>query len=250
MSIMHERRLLSIAVIAVTAAFFLGYCFMGHFVAHVIAQEQCQPDEDGFVPIFNGKDLTDWEGHPDIWRVENGVLIGQSPRDRPNNMQHYIYWTKYEPADFILRLKYRLTGRGSNSGVQIRSERRPNWDCYGYQADMEEGPDWTGCLFHHSRGAVVKRGYKGVILPDGTDKTERFADPAELAKSYVTEGEWNEYEIRAIGSVITLKINGVLMCQVDDQYRNAARSGIIAFQKHPGPPMKVEFKDVRIKILD
>jgi len=218
------------------------------FSESAFAQEK---DKDGFASIFNGKDLTGWEADPTIWSVENGCLIGQSPGGKPYDKQNYIYWAKGEPGDFVLKLKYRLTGKGSNSGVQIRSEKRPNWDCYGYQADMEEAPNWTGCLFHHDRGAVVKRGFKGMITFDGTDQTKEFADPAELAKKYKTEGpDWNEYEISAVGSVITLKINGELMCKVDDRHEKAAKNGIIAFQMHPGPPMKVEFKDIKIKILD
>jgi hypothetical protein len=208
-----------------------------------------EPDKDGFVTIFNGKDLTDWEYNPGIWSVENGCLTGQSPEGKPYDKQDYIYW-KEEIADFVLKVKYRLTGKGSNSGVQIRSEKRPNWDCYGYQADMEEAPNWTGCLFHHSRGAVVKRGFKGMITSEGKDETKQFADPTELAQRYKTEGDWNEYEITAKGSVITLKINGELMCEVDEQHKEAAKKGIIAFQMHPGPPMKIEFKDVKIKRLD
>jgi len=212
--------------------------------------QEGERDADGFVTIFNGKDLTGWEGNPEIWSVEDGMLVGQSPKDRPNDRQNYIYWTQEEPGDFILKLKYRLTGRGSNSGIQIRSEKRPNWDCYGYQADMEEAPNWTGCLFHHSRGAVVKRGFRGIITPEGKDETVPFADPAELAKKYTTEGAWNEYEILAIGSVIMLRINGALMCVVDDRHERAVKKGLIALQMHPGPPMKVEFKDVKIRILD
>jgi len=216
------------------------------FAVCSFAQEK---DPDGFVTIFNGKDLTDWEANPEIWSIENGVLVGQSPGGKPYDKQDYIYWAKAEPADFVLKLKYRLTGKG-NSGVQIRSEKRPNWNCYGYQADIEEGPTHTGCLYHHSRGAVVKRGFKGMITSEGKDETKQFADPKELAQKYTTEGEWNEYEISAIGSVITLKINGELMCEVDDRHKEATTKGIIAFQMHPGPPMKIEFKDIKIKMMD
>jgi hypothetical protein len=205
---------------------------------------------DEFITIFNGEDLTGWEYNPAIWSVENGCLVGQSPGGIPYDKQDYIYWADGKPGDFVLKLKYRLTGAGSNSGIQIRSEKRPDWDCFGYQADMEEAPNWTGCLFHHTRGAVVKRGFKGMITPEGTDETQQFADPAKLAAKFTTEGEWNEYEISAIGSVITLKINGELMCEVDDQHAEATKKGIIAFQMHPGPPMKVEYKDIEIKILD
>ena len=233
-------------VIAIAVLFAIVLCSMGYLVA----QKQENKNEDGFVTIFNGTDLTGWEANPEIWSVKDAVLIGQSPRGEPYDQQDYIYWTKAEPGNFVLKLKYRLIGKGSNSGVQIRSEKRPNWDCYGYQADMEESPQWTGCLFHHSRGGIVMRGFKGIITQDGKNETKQFADPAELAKKYTTEGEWNEYEISAVGSVITLKINDVLMCEVDDRHEKATKKGIIAFQMHPGPPMKVEFKDVRIKILD
>jgi hypothetical protein len=235
------RQLFIAAVMSVTVLF---------FASHSFAQELGEPDEEGFVTIFNGKDLTGWDHNPEIWSVENGVMIGQSPRGEPYNKQDYIYWAVSEPADFVLRLKYRLTGKGSNSGVQFRSERRPDWNCYGYQADMEEGSRWTGCLFHHSRGGIVMRGFIGTITEDGKNETKQFADPEKLAEKYTTEGEWNEYEIIAVGSLIVLKINGVVMCIVNDQYKNATKSGVIAFQMHPGPPMKAEFKDVRIKILD
>ena len=235
-----SKNLIFIAAFTATVLFFTG---------HAYGQEP-EKDKDGFVTIFNGKDLTGWEADPEIWSVEDGCLVGQSPNGEPYNKQNYIYWAKAEPGDFVLKVKYRLTGKGSNSGIQIRSEKRPNWDCFGYQADIEEAPNWTGCLFHHTRGAVVKRGFKGVITVDGTDETKQFADPTELAKKYKTEGDWNEYEISAVGSVITLKINGELMCEVDDRHKEAAKKGIIAFQMHPGPPMKVELKDIRIKIMD
>ena len=234
---MIYRSLAAIAVVSVFVAFLVERSF---------AQEQ---DKDGFVSIFNGKDLTGWEANPAIWSVENGCLVGQSPEGKPYNKQDYIYWAQEEPADFVLKLKYRLTGKGSNSGVQIRSEKRPDWNCYGYQADMEEGPTHTGCLYHHSRGAVVKRGFIGTVTSDGKDETKQFADPLELANKYTTVGEWNDYEIVAIGSLIVLKINGELMCVVNDHHEKAAQKGIIAFQMHPGPPMKVEIKDVKIKIF-
>ena len=216
------------------------------FASHLTAHEK---DEDGFVTIFNGKDLTGWDANPEIWSVENGMLVGQRPSVDPQPRQDYIYWAEAEPGDFILRLKYRLHGEQGNSGIQIRSERRPNRNAYGYQADIEAGPRWTGCLFHHSRGGIVMRGYKGIIHPDGTSGLERFADPEELAKKYTTVGEWNEYEISAVGSVITLKINGELMAQVDDRHERAAKAGIIAFQMYQRP-MRIEFKNIRIKILD
>ena len=205
-------------------------------------------DEQGFVSMFNGKDLTGWEGKPGGWWVEDGSIMSRSTKEKPCIKHHYLYWRGGEPADFILRFKYRLVG--GNSGVQIRSETRPNWDTWGYQADMEAGKQWTGCLFQHSRGGVVMRGKKAVIAEDGTRTEETFASGDELQKK-VKADDWNDYEISAQGSKITLKINGQLMCEVDDRDdRLACRKGIIALQMHPGPPMDVRFRDLRIKILD
>jgi len=119
-------------------------------LAALLGTAQSAEKEKGFVSMFNGKDLTGWEGKPGGWWVEDGTLTSQSTEENPCIKHHYLYWKGGEPADFILRFKYKLVG--GNSGVQIRSETRPNWDTWGYQADMEAGKQWTGCLFQHQRG--------------------------------------------------------------------------------------------------
>ncbi len=204
--------------------------------------------EEGFVSMFNGKDLTGWEGKPGGWWVEDGCITSESTPEKPCLKAHYLYWKTDEPGDFILRFKFKLVG--GNSGAQFRSEPRPDFDTWGYQADMDAEGQWTGCLFQHDRGGVVMRGYKAKIAPDGTRTEEQFADPAELIKKVKME-DWNEYEVVAEGSHIKLSINGQLMCEVDDKDATYSRAkGLIALQMHPGPPMKVQFKDLRIKILD
>jgi hypothetical protein len=205
-------------------------------------------DSDGFESIFNGKDLTGWEGMPNEWKVVDGAIVSESTPQKPCKVPHYLYWTKKEPDNFHLKLLFRLQGNG-NSGIQFRSEKRPNWDTYGYQADVDASLAWTGCLFHHKRAAVVTRGFDNKIDPDGKVHVKKFANSNELIKSY-KHGDWNEYEIIAVGSVITLLINGKMMCRVDDRHATeSAKSGIIALQMHPGPPMKIEFKNIRIKEL-
>ncbi|MDR2757258.1 MAG: DUF1080 domain-containing protein [Planctomycetaceae bacterium] len=205
--------------------------------------------DDGFVSIFNGTDLTDWEGIPDGWQVLDGCIVGESTPEKPCKRSHYLYWTKKEPDNFHLKLTFRLQGNG-NSGIQFRSEKRPNWDTYGYQADVDSSLQWTGCLFHHKRAAVVQRGFDNTVDPDGKVHSKQLADPKELIKFYKA-GDWNDYEIIADGSVITLLINGKMMCRVDDQHAaESAKSGIIALQMHQGPPMKIEFKNIRFKELN
>jgi len=204
-------------------------------------------DEAGFVSMFNGEDLTGWEGKPGGWWVEDGAITSQSTAENPCLKCHYLYWQGGEPADFILRFQYKLVG--GNSGVQIRSQRRPDYDTWGYQADMEAGPQWSGCLFQHDRGGVVMRGKRAVIAKDGQRQEEEFAASEELQKA-IKADDWNDYEVVAEGPHVALRINGTLMCEVDDQdAKLACRKGIIAVQMHPGPPMKIQFKNLRIKVL-
>jgi hypothetical protein len=204
--------------------------------------------EEGFVSIFNGHDLTGWDGKPGWWFVENGAITAQSTSAKPCTECNYLIWQGGKPGDFELRLKYRLVG--GNSGVQIRSLAIPNWDTRGYQADIDAELKWTGALFEHARGGIAMRGEKVVIDPDGKKHIASIGDAATLAK-HIKPSDWNDYCIVARGNRITLAINGVTMSEaVDNEKGHAASRGVIGLQVHPGPPMKIQFKDLRIKILD
>ena len=205
------------------------------------------PDDDkaGFVSLFNGKDLTRWDAKPNWWFVEDGAITSQSTPEKPCKKCNYIIWKGGEPGDFELRLKYKLVG--GNSGIQIRSQRRPDWDTFGYQADMDAAGTWTGCIFAHARGKVAGRGTRTVIDEKGKKTITKIGDPAKLIK-HVKANDWNEYRIIAKGPKLTLMINGVVMCEAVDNHKGkAAGKGIIALQVHPGPPMKVQFKDIMLK---
>lgn len=204
--------------------------------------------EEGFVSMFNGRDLTGWEGKPGGWWVEDGAIASQSTEEKPCVKHHYLYWRGGRPADFELRLSYRIVG--GNSGIQFRSKEVPPWDTDGYQADLEAGPQWTGALFQHRRGGVAMRGEKVVIDEDGNKTITSLGDPAELQK-HIKPNDWNDYRIIAKGPEVILEINGVVMSHaIDRDAKMACRSGVIALQMHPGPPMKVQFRDLRIKFLD
>jgi len=204
--------------------------------------------EKGFTSMFNGKDLTGWDGKPGWWYVEDGAITSQSTPEKPCKKCNYLIWTGGAPGDFEMRLEYRLVG--GNSGIQFRSRRVPDWDTRGYQADIDAAGQWTGALFQHARGGVALRGQKVVIARDGAKETTSIADPAELLK-HVKKDDWNDYRIVARGNEITLEINGVVMSQaVDDEEGKACREGVIGLQVHPGPPMKIQFRDLRIKIFD
>ncbi len=205
--------------------------------------------EAGFVPMFNGKDLTEWEGRPGWWGVRDGAIVTESTPDKPSEHTHYLYWKGGEPADFDLRVRYRISGAGGNSGIQFRSEPRPNFDIWGYQADFDTDHQYTGYLYQHDRGLVAGRGEKVIIDEAGNKTVASFANSAELLKT-VKDNDWNEYRILAKGRRIVLWINGQKMCEVEDREpKYALPKGIIALQMHAGPPMKVEFKDLRIRLL-
>ncbi len=223
--------------------------------------------ESGFTSMFNGKDLTGWEGLPGAWGVVDGTITAESTPEKPCKNAHYLMWRGGKPGDFELRMDFRLQGPGGNSGIQFRSRELPNWDTSGYQADIENGDQWTGCLFEHTRGGVAMRGEKVIIDKDGKKTVSPVAATTKLLADssaqggklslsaallrQVKQGEWNSYTIIARGPDITLKINDILMCQVTDQQAAlAAKDGVIALQMHPGPPMKVQFKNLRIKLLD
>ncbi|HOW73841.1 MAG TPA: DUF1080 domain-containing protein [Phycisphaerae bacterium] len=203
---------------------------------------------DGMIRIFNGKDLAGWEGAPGWWKVEDGALTSQSTPDKPCTDCNYLIWKGGQLSDFELTCDFKL-GASANSGVQIRSETRPNWDTYGYQADMTGDGGLVGYVYHHKRGLIAERGERVTITADGKKEVRKIGDAAELLKKFKKE-DWNQYRIICRGSEITLYVNGVLMCQItDNDASTTVKSGIIALQMHPGPPMKVQFKDIALKEL-
>ncbi len=204
--------------------------------------------EPGFTRIFNGKDLTGWEGKPGWWAVEDGAVTSESTPEKPCSEANYLRWRGGQPADFELLASFKLSA-AANSGIQIRSEERPNWDTFGYQADMTGDGSLVGFVYHHSRGLIAGRGERAVFDAAGTKTVQSIGDPAELLKHF-RQNDWNTYRVVCRGPEIALYVNGVLMCHIADHHATlAAKRGIIALQMHPGPPMKVQFRNVRIKEL-
>lgn len=199
-------------------------------------------------PLFNGKDLTGWQGEPGWWSVVDGVLTTESTPEKPCRRSNYLVWTGGRPADFQLDCEFRLSA-GANSGIQIRSQTRPSFDTWGYQADMTGEGKLIGFLYHHATGLVAGRGEIVTITPDGERKVEVFADAAKLL-AHFKKGDWNHYRIICRGPEIALFLNGELMCRVNDHNpATAARNGIIALQMHAGPPMKAEFRNILLTDL-
>jgi type 1 glutamine amidotransferase len=210
-----------------------------------IGQER---DQEGFVSIFNGKDLNNWDGDPKFWRVEEGAIVGETTAEKPTRSNTFIIWKDGEVDDFELKLSYRIKGR-NNSGIQYRSKRQNDWVVAGYQADIDAGDTYSGILYDEkgSRGIMAERGQRAVFDKDGKKSAQNFAEKEALQKEIKKE-DWNEYLVVVKGVNFKHFINGKLMSEVtDNDPKKQVMSGILALQLHAGPPMKVEFKNIRLR---
>jgi hypothetical protein len=216
----------------------------------LVAQALAADLEAGFTPIFNGKDLSGWEGEPGYWSVQDGAITGQTTAKKPLDHATYLFWRGGKPANFELRAEYRFFGPFGNSGVNFRSRQLPHWDVKGYQADLEVGPNYSGILYEcNQREIMTERGQKVVIAEDGRRTVTPLTPVVDWPKLIKPNG-WNEYVITARGLEIILKINGAVTSHVIDREKGkAAADGLITLQLHPGPSMKVQFKNIRIKLL-
>jgi hypothetical protein len=234
-----------------TMAKILGFATVGLLVLSVgLVARPASAADDGFRSIFDGKTLEGWDGNPKFWSVEDGVITGKTSKENPTKHNTFLIWRGGKPADFELKAEFRMCAEGytfCNSGIQIRSWEDKDWVVKGYQPDMDLGDNYTGTIYGEGfRGGLAGRGTKTVIGADHKQKVERFADAKELAKG-IKRGDWNEYDITAKGNVISEKVNGQLMCELTDEDTVARKDGVIAFQIHAGQPMKVQFRNIRIK---
>jgi len=196
-------------------------------------------------PIFNGENLDGWTGDPKLWRVEDGVLTGETnDTDKKIDANSFLIWEGGEPADFTLEFKSRITGK-NNSGVQYRSRvtDAAKWLVGGYQFDLHPRQEYLGMLYEErGRGIACLRGQKVELADKPTVKDELDVPQVDLA-------EWNTYRLVARGNTLQHFVNGQLAAEIIDVHpEKRAAKGVIALQLHSGPPMKAEFKDMRIKL--
>ena len=192
---------------------------------------QAVAQEEGFTSLFNGRDLTGWRGDTSYWSVSDGAITGRTTSENPLKYNTFLIWDGGEPADFELRLKFKLVGEKVNAGIQIRSRRIPDHhEMIGYQADLGDG--YWGALYDESRR-------RKVLAAPEKDK---------LA-GVLKRNDWNEYVIRCQGKRIQLSINGVPTVDYTEQDDSLEQRGLIGLQIHSGPPSEAWYKDISLREL-
>lgn len=237
-------------------ALVLGLLALNSAFAAELKKAPAEPD--GMKQIFNGKDLTGWNGDPRLWSVRDGVIHGETTAENPAKGNTFIIWEDGELKDFELRLSFRCNAT-NNSGVQYRSKHitsgvRNDWVVRGYQHEIRNEVDLPSVSgFIYDEGGKRKRicliGEKATWGEDGKEVTETLID-AEGYKELFKLDDWNDVIIRAEGNHIQHYMNGKLVLDFTDHDDYALTEGVLALQLHAGKPMWVEFKDIRLKELD
>lgn len=206
---------------------FHSICIAGLFSVTVCASAP--------VPLFDGRSFAGWEGDTSkTWRIEDGTIVGGSLT--ANVPRNEFLCTTRPFTNFVLRLKFRLTGKSGfiNAGVQFRSQRleKPENEMRGYQADIGD-PEWWGCLYDESRR-------NRVVAKSSMPEVNRV----------LRRNDWNDYEIRCEGRRVRLSINGVQTIDYTEPDPAIEQWGFIGLQIHGGAVAQVAYKDITIEALD
>ena len=201
-----------------------------------------------FQSLFNGKDLSGWDGKKEFWTVKDGAIFGQTTKDKPTKGNTFLVWQGGDVGDFVFKTKVRFAG--NNSGVQYRSElvgKPEDFVVKGYQADLHPKPEYFGMLYAEKwRGIVAQRFQRVEVGANGKPKV--VGEVGDKNQKLVPT-EWNELTIVAVGNRQVHQVNGVTTMDLTDNHPEAKRKGILALQLHAGAPMTVEFKDVQLAKL-
>lgn len=243
-------------------------------------------DHTGFVQIFDGHTLNGWDGNPDVWKVENGAIVGTSTPDKPTGTT-FIIWRGGEPADFELKVELKQEGFDGNTGIQYRSlnitptfgrgpggggggrgpggasggqgsggrgrgPNNPRWDLSGYQADFDFTNRYTGQLVDTSSSRFILT-QRGAMIASEPGKNARML--ASLGnwnelKGYVNVNDWNQYHLIIRGNTLIHILNGhVMSITIDNDAKLRMMKGLIGFQVESSGNLKVSFRNIWLKTL-
>ena len=192
-----------------------------------------QEQADGFLPVFNGKDLTGWTGNLAGYQAENGAIVVHPEKSGGN------LYTENTYGDFVLRFDFQLTP-GANNGIGIRTPLTGDAAYVGMEIQVldNEHPKYSQLQPYQYHGSVygVIPARRGFLLPTG---------------------EWNREEISIKGNQIKVTLNGTVITEGD--LAESSKNGTMDHKEHPGLLRKeghigflghgdvVRFKNIRIK---
>lgn len=225
---------------------------------------------EGFVQIFDGKTLDGWSGDPAYWSVENGSLVGEVTPSTLLKSNTFIIWQGDEPNDFELKLEFRITESG-NSGINYRSEAIDTipYALRGYQADIDGKIRYTGQNYEEKKRTTLAYRGERVNISSQENPEELGSLRANVQnncwqrrevvsslgnsdslKTKIKPEDWNEVHLIIKQNNLKHFVNGILMSEVNDNDTvNRKMSGKLGVQVHVGPPMKVEYRNIRLKNL-
>jgi hypothetical protein len=228
--------------------------------ARVGAQEPqaAPPEPAGMQPLFNGRDLSGWDGDPRLWSVRDGVIHGETTAENVAQGNTFLIWQGGDVGDFELRLSFRCNA-DNNSGIQYRSKHitdasaKNKWVVRGYQHEIRNErtlPNVSGFIYDEggSRGRLCLAGEQASWEP-GTGKRAgaTLVSAADFEKLMKLD-EWNDVVIRVEGNRIRHYLNGRLTLDfTDNDPAKALSKGVLALQLHAGKPMWAEYRDIRLK---
>lgn len=224
------------------------------------AGKSAPPESKDMRQLFNGKDLTGWDGDPKLWSVKDGAIHGETTMENPAQGNTFVLWKDGTLKDFELRLSFRCNAT-NNSGIQYRSKHitegnvRNKWVVRGYQHEIRNEvtlPSVSGFIYDEGgkRGRLCLVGEQATWGADGKKEvTATLIDQAGFEKLYKLDG-WNDVVIVAKGNHIQHYLNNTLILDfTDNDPQLALKEGILALQLHAGKPMWAEYKNIRLKDL-
>ncbi len=225
----------------------------GNFTASTVPHPEAsaavsvKPAADGFVRLFNGKNLNGWSGDSTYWSVKEGAIRGVT--DGTLKMNRFLTWKGSTIRNFDLRVKVRVSP-GGNSGIQYRGTSRPDLGLdvvTGYQCDVVANtPQYNGMLYEErGRRILSHTGEKVIIAPDGQPWVVGQLPLKEFAAD-----QWHDFRVLVQGNHHQHWIDGHPTADlIDLDEKGRSLEGVLAVQVHVGPAMTIEYKDFRIKHL-
>lgn len=198
--------------------------------------------EEGFTPLFNGKDLTGWKvvNGAGKFAVDGECIVGTGENVKSNTFLR----TEKTYKNFDFRFEMKFDDLSGNSGMMFRGLQKEGADgrVHGYQCEHDNGKDraWTAGLYDEAR--------RGWLSPNKGDKNSTAAF-TEQGKKIMRWDDWNQIRIRCEGNHIQIWLNGEVRVDYKDEGAEFTPEGFFALQVHSGKSCKVRWRNLQIKEL-